>query len=174
MLKRYVSKTQLRVVAEGRAFAFDTATGGGSTYVTADEEEQRMLEHHAEYGHMFALDETLIMQQQQREAMAEAARAELEARRRALEEEKLNAIKEHQEEVKPVDVAEEERPKENVPYVEREITDDGVTIVEVQSIGDARAYMNEKFGIPKSRMLKKSDLIDRAMEQKVKFEGKDF
>jgi len=174
MLKRYIAVTQLRICVGCRSFAFENFVNGQSYYETSDPNEQQMIESHKEFRLTFDLDQTLLERQRLIEEEAERKRVELEEKRKRLEDEKIKAQQEYFESMNHQSTGMEEKPVENQPTVELEITDDGFTIVEAQSINDAKEYIKSHFGIAKSRMMRHNDLLDRAQECKIKFVGKDF
>jgi len=173
MKKRYIAGCEIRVVIGERGFSFSPISGGRSEYITDDEHEQDMLENHPYFGCQYREDVTLHIEERERAEAAEERTRKIRERQAELERVKLEEMKRAT--APRENTGEEQKVSEtNVPIKEVDVTDDGFTIVEVQSASDARNYLYSKFGIQKTRMLKRDALIDRARECMVVFRGKDF
>lgn len=63
MTKKYISKYDISINAQGVHVSFSPLTGGGSVYYTDNEKLQGLLEKHHKFGKLFNLAEEPVVEQ---------------------------------------------------------------------------------------------------------------
>lgn len=124
-MKKYSSKSHVAVnviLPNGVHVhvAFEPLTGGGSVYYTNDENLQKALERHYQYGKLYK-------------------------------------------------GAEVEEPKEEEPVVEEPAA--ASKKVSMASLEDAKEYLIDRFGISRTKLRSKKQIMDAAEAHNIEFEG---